>query len=271
MPATYPSPAMPRFRLLVAYDGTDFHGWQRQEPPDAPALRTVQGVLEEAVATALGGPRVPVMGASRTDAGVHAVGQVAAFTADTRIPIDRLAMAITARLPEDVCVHRAEEVHAGFDPISDCVSKCYRYTIAHGVAAPDPALLFARRTTWVTRHRLDVAAMRAVAERLTGTHDFAAFAQANHGRESTVRSVFGCTVHEPAPGRAVVEVSGNGFLYNMVRIIAGTLVEAGRGRIGAAEVDAALAERDRAKVGPTLPPHGLRLEWVRYGAELDTP
>ena len=138
---------MRRWKLTVAYDGTHFHGWQRQEVPGGEPLRTVQGVLEEAVATALGGVRVPVMGASRTDAGVHAVGQVAAFTADTRIPVDRLAMAITARLPEDVCVHRAEEVHQAFDPISDCVSKCYRYTIAHGVAAPDPALLFARRTT----------------------------------------------------------------------------------------------------------------------------
>ena len=262
---------MPRYRLLVAYDGTEFHGWQRQEPPGAPPLRTVQGVLEEAVATALGGARVPVMGASRTDAGVHAVGQVAAFTADTRIPVDRLAMAITARLPEDVCVHRAEEVHTGFDPISDCVSKCYRYTIAHGVAAPDPALLFARRTTWVTRHRLDVAAMRATAACMAGTHDFAAFAQANHGRESTVRTVFGCTVHEPAPGRAVVEVAGNGFLYNMVRIIAGTLVDAGRGRTTPEDVRHALSARDRAKAGPTLPPHGLRLEWVRYGAHGSEP
>jgi tRNA pseudouridine38-40 synthase len=180
-------------------------------------------------------------------------------------------MAITARLPEDVCVHRAEEVHQAFDPISDCVSKCYRYTIAHGVAAPDPALLFAHRTTWATRHRLDVAAMRATAACIVGTHDFAAFAQANHGRESTVRTVFGCTVHEPAPGRAVVEVAGNGFLYNMVRIISGTLVDAGRGRTTPDDVRRALDSQDRAKAGPTLPPHGLRLEWVRYGTPGGAP
>jgi tRNA pseudouridine38-40 synthase len=180
-------------------------------------------------------------------------------------------MAITARLPEDVCVHRAEEVHQAFDPISDCVSKCYRYTIAHGVVAPDPALLFARRTTWATRHRLDVAAMRATAACIVGTHDFAAFAQANHGRESTVRTVFGCTVHEPAPGRAVVEVAGNGFLYNMVRIISGTLVDAGRGRTTPDDVRRALDSQDRAKAGPTLPPHGLRLEWVRYGTQGGAP
>ncbi len=255
---------MPRFRLVVAYDGTDFHGWQRQEPPGAAPLRTVQGVLELAVAEAVGAP-IQVMGASRTDAGVHALGQVAAFTAETRIPLERLAMAITARLPEDVCVRRAERVHDAFDPISDCVSKCYRYTIAHGVEAPDAELLFERRTTWWTRHRLDVGAMRRAAGAVVGTHDFAAFAAANHGREHTVRTVFGCTVMEPRAGRLVVEVAGSGFLYNMVRIIAGTLVDAGRGKLDGATIARALATGDRASAGPTLPPHGLRLEWVRYG------
>ena len=257
---------MPRYRLLVAYDGTEFHGWQRQEPPGAAPLRTVQGVLEQAVAEAVGAP-VQVMGASRTDAGVHARGQVAAFTAETRIPVERLAMAITARLPEDVCVRSAARVHDGFDPISDCVSKCYRYSIAHGVEGPDAELLFERRTTWWTRHRLDVDAMRRAAGAIVGTHDFAAFAAANHGRESTVRTVFGCAVTEPRAGRVAVEVAGSGFLYNMVRIIAGTLVDAGRGKIGVADIGRALASGDRALAGPTLPPHGLRLEWARYPAD----
>ena len=211
--------------------------------------------------------RVPVTGASRTDAGVHALGQVASFAADTRIPEDRLAMAINARLPQDVRVRDACVVHDRFDPISDCVSKCYRYSMAHGDRGTDGALIFDRRTTWTTWHVLDVARMQAAAAALVGTHDFAAFAQVNHGRESTVRTVFGCTVSTPAPGRIRVEVCGNGFLYNMVRIVAGTLSEAGRGRIGAADVRRALLEGDRTVTGPTLPPHGLRLEWVRYGAE----
>jgi tRNA pseudouridine38-40 synthase len=145
------------------------------------------------------------------------------------------------------------------------VSKCYRYTIAHGVEAPDAELLFERRTTWWTRHRLDVGAMRRAAGVVVGTHDFAAFAAANHGREHTVRTVFGCTVTEPRAGRLVVEVAGSGFLYNMVRIIAGTLVDAGRGKLDGATIARALATGDRALAGPTLPPHGLRLEWVRYG------
>jgi tRNA pseudouridine38-40 synthase len=130
------------------------------------------------------------------------------------------------------------------------------------------ASVFDRRTAWSTWHRLDADAMRAAAGALVGTHDFAAFAQVNHGRESTVRTVFGCAVTAPAPGRAVIEVAGDGFLYNMVRIIAGTLVEAGRGKVGPADVRRALETGDRTATGPTLPPHGLRLEWVRYPAEV---
>lgn len=261
---------MPRFRLRIAYDGTDFHGWQRQEPPGRPALRTVQGALEDAVAEAVG-CRVPVTGASRTDAGVHAMGQVAAFSAETRIPVDRLAMAINARLPGDVRVRDACAVVDGFDPISECVSKCYRYRIAHGDTGTDGVLLFDRRTTWSTWHRLDAARMAGAAAALVGTHDFAAFAQVNHGRESTVRTIHGCTVSAPAPGRITIEVAGNGFLYNMVRIIAGTLTEAGRGRIDASHVREALATGNRSNTGPTLPPHGLRLEWVRYPADGGLP
>ncbi len=257
--------AVPRFRLVIAYDGTEFHGWQRQDPPGKAPLRTVQGVLEDAVAEAVGA-RVPVTGASRTDAGVHAFGQVASFAAETRVPVERLALAINARLPEDVRVREAHPAHDGFDPISDCVSKCYRYSMAHGDRGTDGRVLFDRRTTWTTWHVLDAAKMREAAAALVGTHDFAAFAQVNHGRESTVRTVFGCTVTEPADGRICVEVCGSGFLYNMVRIIAGTLAEAGRGKVTAMDVRRALLEGDRTVTGPTLPPHGLRLEWVRYGA-----
>ena len=256
---------MPRFRLTIAYDGTDFHGWQRQEPPGEAPLRTVQGALEEAVAVVVGS-RVPVLGASRTDAGVHAAGQVAAFTADTSVPADRMALAINARLPRDVRVLEATPADPAFDPISDCTSKCYRYTIVHAERGLSAASVFDRRTTWSTWHALDASAMRAAAGALVGTHDFAAFAQVNHGRESTVRTVFGCTVSAPADRRLVVEVAGSGFLYNMVRIIAGTLVEAGRGKVKPEDIRRALATGDRTATGPTLPPHGLRLEWVRYGA-----
>lgn len=255
---------MPRFRLLVAYDGTDFHGWQRQEPPGLAPLRTVQGELERAVRDAVGAGS-PVVGASRTDSGVHAEGQVAAFTAETRIPVERLAHALNARLPDDMQVRGAEVVDDAFDPISDCTSKCYRYRVRFPTAKDPFPPLFERRWTWWTVHRLELEAMRSAAGALVGTHDFAAFAAAAHGRESTVRSIHGCTVSMPREGAIEIDVAGNGFLYNMVRIVAGTLVEAGRGRIDAARVREALAGGDRRHSGPTLPPCGLCLRWIHYG------
>ncbi|MBL9140939.1 MAG: tRNA pseudouridine(38-40) synthase TruA [Phycisphaerae bacterium] len=254
---------MPRTRLVVAYDGTNFHGWQRQEPPNEEPLRTVQGVLSEAVVAVIRQP-TRVVGASRTDAGVHARGQVAAFSAAHGVPFNRLAEALNARLPPDVRVMEARPAPENFDPISWCTSKCYRYQIAHGSRAPDLDLLFERRTVWQTWHRLDVARMQAAASLLTGTHDFAGFAQASHKRQTSVRTVHGCHVWQTRPGRITIEVAGNGFLYNMVRIIAGTLVEVGRGRLEPSVVTQALRTPDRSLVGPTLPPKGLRLEWAAY-------
>jgi tRNA pseudouridine38-40 synthase len=254
---------MARVRLLVAYDGTDFHGWQRQEPPGREPLRTVQGVLTDAVATVVRHP-VDLVGASRTDAGVHAKGQVAAFTCQQPVPMEKMALAINARLPQDVCVLNAHAAPEGFDPISWCTSKCYRYQIAHSARSADLPLLFERRSIWRTWHRLDVARMQAAAAHIVGTHDFASFAQVNHGRQSTVRSIYGCTAWQTGPGRITVEVAGSGFLYNMVRIIVGTLVEVGRGHLEPGAVQQALRTNDRTLVGPTLPPHGLHLEWVAY-------
>ena len=153
---------MPRHRILVAYDGTDFHGWQRQLRPDVDELRTVQKVVEDAVFSVFH-ERVPVVGASRTDSGVHAIGQVAAFTTEKELPVERLAVALTGRLPDDVQVREATIVDEGFDPIGDARSKCYRYDFA--IARP-PATwppLFERRTTYHTPYELDVEAMSEAA------------------------------------------------------------------------------------------------------------
>ena len=256
---------MPRYKLTIAYDGTEFHGWQRQEPADAPPLRTVQGVVQEALQEVLR-QRVELVGASRTDAGVHAIGQVAAFTADVRVPLDRLAQAITARLPHDVQVTRAETVADGFNPIGGARSKCYRYTIEHTSHPHHARPLFDRNFVFATPYALDTARMQEAARRIVGTHDFASFAQVNHGRATTVRSVLDCVVRAPAPRRAEIEVCATGFLYNMVRIIAGTLVEVGRGRVDPGDIPAILAARDRRMAGPTLPPQGLCLRWIWYGA-----
>ncbi len=287
---------MPRYRLTIAYDGTRFHGWQKQagegveeqnagalevNPSEgaeraagaelsdealvgaAPALRTVQSVVERAVRLTVR-ERVRVLGASRTDSGVHARGQVAAFTcADDRRgpPEERLAEAMNARLPEDVMVTECARARDDFDPIGDCESKGYRYSLRVGRHRP----LWDRWFVHHVREELDDGLMRAVAARLVGEHDFAAFAKAGHGRLSTVRRVLTCDVSRPRGDRIEIEVSGTGFLHNMVRIIAGTLVDAGKGKLSAAEVDEALRTGDRRMAGPTLPAGGLCLEWIRYG------
>lgn len=254
---------MPRYRLTLAYDGTAFHGWQRQTAASGGPLRTVQHVMERAVWRTVH-EQAEVTGASRTDAGVHARGQVAAFTCSKRVPLDRLPMALTSALPEDVLVLKAEEVAADFDPISQAKAKGYVYRLAHGKPPfwPD---VFRRREVYRSWIPLDAAAMAAGATHLVGEHDFAAFAKAGHGRESTVRRVLRCDVIEEDANHLRMEIAGTGFLHNMVRIIAGTLVEVGRGRLDPEEIADVLASRDRRRAGQTLPAHGLCLMWVEYG------
>lgn len=251
---------MPRYKIIVAYEGTNFHGWQKQEPVAAIPLRTAQGVLEDAVIRVVREPIV-LTGASRTDAGVHAHGQVAAFTTTRDIPPNKLPRAITAKCPADIQVHAAEVVPGHFDPITHAVDKKYGYQIQHGPVLPP---LFDRRTTWRTHHRLDPVPMRIAASLLVGRHDFAAFAQASHGRYSTVREIFQCDVLETGDNRLKIEVRGSGFLYNMVRIIAGTLVEVGRGALQPDDITSSLESGDRLSCGPTLGPQGLCLEWIRH-------
>lgn len=276
---------MPRYRLTIAYDGTDFVGWQRQDAPggDAPAkegstdgaparepLRSVQGVVETAVREAVRQP-VTVMGASRTDSGVHARHQTAAFTmqdirtADGRRigpPDERLMDAINSRLPDDVLVTRCVAAADDFDPIKGCLCKGYEYSIWESHTRP----LWERGRAWHLRGPLDVGAMDAAARAIEGTHDFASFAAAGHGRESTVRSVISCRVARDAatPEKVIIRVSADGFLWNMVRIIAGTLAEVGRGKTAPGEITGIIASRHRDNAGPTAPAHGLCLAWGLY-------
>jgi tRNA pseudouridine38-40 synthase len=257
---------MPRYKLIVAYDGTNYHGWQKQAPSHGATgdeLPTVQGALEQAVCSAVREP-VRIVGASRTDAGVHAKGQVAAFTSEREIPLERLPDAINARLPEDVQVIGASQSTDDFSPISDCVAKGYRYRVAHGGFDGARRPLFGRRTLYWTPYRLDVVRMNMAARQLIGEHDFASMTRLNHGRESTVRCIYDCQVQAQRRGRCNIDVCGNGFLYNMVRIIAGTLIEVGRGRVEPEAIPELLTARDRAVAGPTLPPEGLCLMWVKY-------
>jgi tRNA pseudouridine38-40 synthase len=216
-----------RYSLLVAYDGTDFHGWQKQA-----GLRTVQGDLEQAVQMVVR-EQCNVVGASRTDAGVHARGQVAAFSTDADIEPRKLAAAVNSRLPEDIRVRRATLCPEGFSPISEAVAKGYRYRFHCG-------------------------------SRPLGTHDFASMTRLHHGRESTVRTVHDCMVTRTGRRRLRVDICGDGFLHNMVRIIAGTLIEVGRRRMKPDEMERVLGARDRTAAGQTLPPEGLFLMWVKY-------
>jgi tRNA pseudouridine38-40 synthase len=244
-----------RFRLTLEYDGTDFRGWQAQ----AEGARTVQGVLEAAARDLFGAP-VSVSGAGRTDAGVHAEGQVASFAVDTRLAPRAVHRALDQRLPDDLAVVACEAVPDAFDPRRDAVSKCYRYVIWNGPARSP----LRRRRAHAVPEPLDVAAMTRAARAFEGEHDFASLQSTGSSVRTTVRTVLGCRVTGRAGGEIAVEVEGTGFLRHMVRTLAGTLIEVGQGRRPEGSIPALLDARDRARAGPTAPAAGLTLVAVRY-------
>lgn len=240
-------------KLTLEYDGTAYHGWQAQ-----PLLPTIQGCLEGALARLLGTP-VSVMGAGRTDAGVHALGQVASFRAVVRLEPPRLRRALNACLPPDICVQAVEEVSPDFDARRSARGKLYRYTL---LRRETPSAFHARRSLHVP-YALDMEAMREGASALLGTHDFSAFRAGSCGAASPVRTVAGADWRLEGDWWHF-EIQGNGFLQHMVRIIVGTLLEVGRGKRPAASVAETLAARDRRRAGPTAPPQGLCLISVEY-------
>jgi tRNA pseudouridine38-40 synthase len=247
---------MTTFRITVAYDGTDFNGWQRQ-----PEGTSIQGLLEEAIRE-LDGRDVPVAGAGRTDAGVHAFAQVAAFTLRRSIASHALVRAINVRLPGAVRVLDAEPVSARFHPRFDARRKTYRYRIWNaGVLSP-----FERRYAWHIIDKLDMEAMNAAAKLLEGTHDFLAFQGTGSDAATTTRTIASSSVRTALPGSALLEyeVSGDGFLRHMVRNIVGSLVDIGRRRFPPAWLGDVLASRVRTKAGRTAPPEGLFLVGVKY-------
>ena len=244
---------MKRIKLTVAYDGTDYCGWQIQKNGV-----TVEEVLNRALSRLIG-DRVTVIGASRTDAGVHAQGNVAVFDTDTRIPAERIAYAVNALLPEDVVVVSSGEVPAGWHP-RKCVSvKTYEYRILNR-EFPDPVR---RRDTYFVPFQLDLDRMRQAAEYLKGEHDFKSFCSAQTTVEDTVRTIYALDIRKEEDFITIL-VRGNGFLYNMVRIIAGTLAGGGRGYFEPRDVARMLEEKDRTKAGVTAPPQGLTLVGIEY-------
>jgi tRNA pseudouridine38-40 synthase len=260
------------FKLTLAYDGAEFSGWQAQ-----PGHRTVQGELERAWRE-ITGETVRVTAAGRTDAGVHAAGQVVGIESATQIEPGGLVLALNAQLPEDAAVRSVERAADGFHATTDAKRKRYRYTIYNDHRRS----VFWRRRAWHVPVPLDVDAMHRGGQHLVGTHDFVSFQSAGSARESTVRTIFAAeVVRAPLPtpdsrpglrprpddeshALIAIDVEGDGFLYTMVRTIAGTLVDVGRGKRAVEWVADVVAARDRTAAGQTAPPHGLTLLWVAY-------
>jgi tRNA pseudouridine38-40 synthase len=246
---------MPTFKLTIAYDGTKFSGWQAQ-----PDRRTVQGVVQETWAK-ITGEELQVSATSRTDAGVHALGQVVGIESNTHLIPSQLYNALNATFPEDVILVSVEEASQGFHATRDAKGKRYRYSVHNDRTRA----LFDRNYVWYVPQPLDVELMHSAAQCLVGTHDFASFQAAGSERESTVRTITAVEVRRgQTPTRVEIDVEGDGFLYNMVRIIAGSLVDVGAGRRDAQWLADALAARDRRAAGQTAPPQGLCLLHVYY-------
>ena len=244
---------MKRIKLTVAYDGTAYCGWQIQ-----PNGITIEEVLNRALSH-LTGEEIRLIGASRTDAGVHARGNVAVFDTQSAIPPERFPHAVNPLLPEDIAVVGAEEVSPDWHPRYQTSVKTYEYHILNR-EFPDPL----RRTdSWHVSFPLDIGKMRQAAEYLKGEHDFRSFCSIHTGVKTTVRTVCELDV-EKNGDMVVIRIQGNGFLYNMVRIIAGTLVEVGRGFRAPEEVKDILEAQDRDRAGATAPPRGLVLSSIEY-------
>ena len=245
-----------RIKLVVAYDGTDYCGWQVQ-----PSGITVEEVLNRELSGLLG-EKIQVIGASRTDSGVHSLGNVAVFDTKTRIPPDKICYALNQRLPEDIVVQNSCEVPKDFHPRRRYSEKTYEYRILNR-RIPMPTL---RRYTYFYYRPLDLEKMRQAASYLAGTHDFKSFCSVKTAVEDTVRTILSCTVQRTPEEVVVIRVTGTGFLYNMVRIIAGTLISVGIGELQPEELERILDAKDRSAAGPTAPACGLTMMGIVYNS-----
>jgi len=249
---------MRTIKLTLAYDGTDYVGWQTQETG-----RSVQATLEETIEK-ITGQRSSTLASGRTDAGVHALGQVVSFRTESRLAPEVLQRALNAELPRSIAVLDAADVHEGFHATHDALRKRYRYVIHDGPIRD----VFALRYAWhYTYGRLDAVAMQRAAAALIGTHDFSSFETTGAPRKTSVRTVYELCVQRGRGEGAdfvTVEIEANGFLYNMVRAIVGTLVEVGRGARPESWPGEVLAAIDRRRAGRTAPPQGLILISVQY-------
>ena len=243
-----------RIKLVVAYDGTNYCGWQVQ-----PNGETIEGVLNRELSSLLGGD-IKVTGASRTDSGVHSLGNVAVFDTDTRIPPEKISYALNIRLPEDIVVQDSCEVAPDFHPRHCNSRKTYEYRILNRRFAMPTR----RLDTYFYHRPLDVERMQQAARYLEGTHDFKSFCSVNTVVEDTVRTIYTLQVIKDADDIITIRVQGSGFLYNMVRILAGTLIQVGIGAMEPEQMTEILEAKDRSASGPTAPAQGLTMMGIEF-------
>lgn len=250
---------MKRVKLTVAYDGTAYCGWQVQ-----PNGITIEEVLNKKL-SAMTGENIVIIGASRTDSGVHARGNVAVFDTESPIPAERMAYALNRKLPEDIVIVKSEEVPVDWHPRYQDCTKTYEYHIWNA-EVPEPTR---RHTTYHVSYKLDIEKMRRAAEYLVGEHDFVSFCSIHKNVKTTVRTIYELTI-EQKNEELVIRIRGNGFLYNMVRIIVGTLLRVGRNFYTPEQVKEILEAKNREAAGVTAPPQGLVLVEIKYEEESET-
>lgn len=240
-------------KLTIEYDGKDFGGWQKQ-----PNELNIQGEIERAI-KGVTKEDVELYASGRTDAGVHAIGQVANFKTNTSIPIEKIATAINSQLKYSIRIKSAEEVPMEFHSRYNCKEKTYAYVINN----EEQASAIFRNLEYHFPKKLDIEKMKKAAKYFVGEHDFSAFKSSGTSSKSSVRKIYSSEVYM-YNGRIIIKLTGNGFLYNMVRIISGTLLEVGLGTINSEDIEKIIESKDRKKAGKTLPPHGLYLIKVEY-------
>ena len=244
---------MRNIRLTIEYDGKEFNGWQKQ-----PNKLNIQGNLEKVISD-LTKEEIEIIGSGRTDAGVHALGQVANFKTNSNIPIEKFAIAINSRIKQSIRIKKAEEVDERFHSRYNCKRKTYRYIIN----TSETGSAIYRNLEYNIKMQLDVKKMQEAVKFFVGEHDFSAFKSSGTSSKSSVRTIYNAKVEQDGE-RIIIELTGNGFLYNMVRIISGTLVEVGLNKIKPEDITKIIESKNRQNAGKTLPPCGLYLISVEY-------
>lgn len=244
---------MRNIKLTIEYDGRDFNGWQKQ-----PTKLNIQGEIERAIEIVTG-EKVDLIASGRTDAGVHSLGQIANFKTDSKLPTEKFPVALNSKLKKSIRIQKAEEMDEKFHARYNCKQKTYRYIINN---SKEGSAIY-RNLEYHIPIKLDIKAMKEAIKHFEGEHDFKGFKASGTSSKSSIRKIYKAEIKEDGE-RIIIELTGNGFLYNMVRIIAGTIVDVGLGKIKPDEIPEIIKSKDRTRAGKTLPPYALYLVKVEY-------